>query len=404
MRLSRVSVLCLAVGLCLAGPALAGPFGRGKARSSRVNAPTSETAAQGRAPERVRSGRGRGQGRAGKRSRLRTLRFGSLRSARAPHPEIEHTGARPMSRRLRFAAAAADRLGGAADATANHLRRIGDHLAERRIAGRRLLRPVGRSLRGLGNGLELFLGRETLRSMSCEVAVGCGITLIPAMRKFGLNLDSKVLKYKLPGVGVPLENFLSVGVTFAAWSGSVDYWERVANGAGDRDHNFFWTAGAGTLIGGLDYSPFGGLSKGIAFAGLKGYVNDRSYGLTFGVNNVLSLGVGEAGAQNQRQYARGPYAGLSVGHPTFVPFVNLGAGGTVFYRPLGLMTRHVRKPAARLQSGSRKVQDAIDRTARRAGGAVARPIRRLTRRARERRRQRSAPAGTASADSDAASE
>jgi hypothetical protein len=85
-------------------------------------------------------------------------------------------------------------------------------------------------------------------------------------------------------------------------------------------------------------------------------MSGRSFNIGGGIPNGPKLHIGEVYDERANHYSRGPKIGVAMGVPFLIPrVVTLTFGGSLYYPPLGYITRYGRKPAQKIVEFKDKV-------------------------------------------------
>ncbi len=198
-------------------------------------------------------------------------------------------------------------------------------------------------LQRMGSGVIYFLGSETLSRTSLEVAGG--LTLLVPWIKLGET---------------PLINFSYVG---KYWSG------HLADANAPLSGKLYRMRGVHTPVFGFAVDDAAGTMKSAQLPFVSGYIADRAYGVTVGLQNVgllkniTSGPLGAIGALGLGHYAdRAAYLGVGGGFSLAGP-VGAGFGFTFFYPPLEKVVRGLQ--VERMASWVRRTESRIGQAVRR---------------------------------------
>jgi hypothetical protein len=198
-------------------------------------------------------------------------------------------------------------------------------------------------------------------------------------------LGWKKIQTKVGGVLKRTSVEVSLGLTFAPvkaanqsiaasfWTGDREFWK---NRSKYEDKLVNKRLSVGTLFGYANYSTSSGLNIAVGPPWVSGYFtpSGRAYGITLGIPNIMSLGVGEVRSTKDTEYARGPYLGVTRGFGLRGAF-KLSVGFTLYSPIFAPITKPLEKPAQALKRFNDKTRQKLGRL---KDGAIAQ-IRRFLR-------------------------
>ncbi len=197
---------------------------------------------------------------------------------------------------------------------------------------------------------------------------------IPARAEAGLAQRFAVAKLAVKRVVQRTSLEVSFGLTFAPpamqkvanvsiggslWSGDAVFWKHRAK---FKDTLLNGRVQIATLAGGYTRNTLSGDNWSVNLPYLGGYYapSGRAYGISLGIPNLASLGVGEVRSTKDTEYARGPYVGVGGAVHLFGSF-HLSIGATLFSPAFAPLAKPLAKPAMKLKVLGDKMKEGLQR-------------------------------------------
>lgn len=153
----------------------------------------------------------------------------------------------------------------------------------------------------------------------------------------------------------------NVAVGASLWSGDVNFHQQRAR---YRDTHWNPRVQIATPVFSLTRNRLSGTNlslNAIPFVGAYSSFSGRAYGISVGVPNYASLGLGKVRSTLSHEYARGSYLGVA-GSAGVRGALRLSFGVTVFTPLLDPLTRPLEAPAARLRDLGERVKTRVATT------------------------------------------